>query len=503
MFKQFFLTFLITCSFILSAANENDYYTITDIPVPEGFEVTCIEVLPNKKIAVGSRRGDIYIIENAYDNDPKNDKWTLFATGIHEPLGLSYYKGWLWCTQRPEVTRMKDVDGDGFADKYECISDDWGINGNYHEYAFGTKHDKEGNIWVVLCLTGSGGAASDFRGWCVRINENGDLIPTASGIRSPGGMGINHLGDVFYSDNQGLWNGTSSVKHLKIGSFQGNPTGNKFYSLTDEIGPKTPDPKSGGRIVTERETIKDFVPPAANLPHQKLGTSTSGIACDTTNGKFGPFQNQLFANDQGQSLISRLALEQVNGVYQGMAIKFREGFGSGNVPAVMSPDGALFIGGTNRGWNSTGRKPGALERVNWTGKTPFEVHHMQITKTGFNLVFTEKIDPASLTSESIKANANTWIYQSGYGSPEVDIIDLKITDVKFANDAMSAHITLDKIYKGHTHNFDFGSIKSAKGNPLLHSNAYYTVNEVLGEVHIVPAVNPAPKKKKKVVKKKK
>ena len=72
---------------------------------------------------------------------------------------------------------MKDTNGDGFADIYECINDDWGINGNYHEYAFGTKHDKDGNIWIVLCLTGSGGADSDFRGWCVRITEDGKNDP--------------------------------------------------------------------------------------------------------------------------------------------------------------------------------------------------------------------------------------------------------------------------------------------------------------------------------------
>ena len=324
------------------------------------------------------------------------------------------------------------------------------------------------------------------------------MIPTTSGIRSPGGMGINHKGDVFYSDNQGLWNGTSCVKHLKVGSFQGNPTGNKYYALTDTIGPKVTEPKSGSRIVTEAEKIKEFVPPAANLPHRKLGSSTSGIACDTTAGKFGPFHNQLFANDQWGSLIARLALEEVNGVYQGMSILFRGGFGSGNVPAVIAEDGSLFVGGTNRGWASKGKKLGALERVNWTGKVPFEVHSMQITKTGFNVKFTKKVDPASLTADKLIGDANTWIYQSGYGSPEVDQVPLKFTAVDVAADGMSAHITLDKIYKGHNHNFDFSSIRSVEGKALLHAKPYYTVNQVLGEVHIVPPVNPEkPKKKKK------
>ena len=38
----------------------------------------------------------------------------------------------------------------------DCVNSDWGINGDYHEYAFGSRHDREGNLWVVLCLTGSG-----------------------------------------------------------------------------------------------------------------------------------------------------------------------------------------------------------------------------------------------------------------------------------------------------------------------------------------------------------
>ena len=56
---------------------------------------------------------------------------------------------------------------------------------------------------------------SPFRGWCMRVTEEGECIPTGYGIRSPGGIGINHLGDVFYCDNQGLWNGSSSLKHLR------------------------------------------------------------------------------------------------------------------------------------------------------------------------------------------------------------------------------------------------------------------------------------------------
>jgi hypothetical protein len=150
---------------------ESDYYPITTIPLPEGevIEVSGIDILPGNKVAIASRRGDIFVGEDVFGEEP-SPKWTLFARGLHEVLGIAWKDGWLYATQRPEVSRIKDSDGDGRADVFETVADDWGINGNYHEYAFGTRHDKNGDIWVVLCLTGSGGAddKSPFRGWCMR-----------------------------------------------------------------------------------------------------------------------------------------------------------------------------------------------------------------------------------------------------------------------------------------------------------------------------------------------
>ncbi|MEZ5305321.1 MAG: hypothetical protein R3F11_32465 [Verrucomicrobiales bacterium] len=260
---------------LLLAASESDYYTIADLPAPDGVvaEIGGIEILPGDKLAVSTRRGDVFTIDGAFADDPAGAKWTLFASGLHEPLGLAWVDGWLYATQRCEVTRMKDEDGDGRADLFETVSAGWGINGDYHEYAFGSRPDKEGNIWVVLCLTGSGGASSDYRGWCVRVTPDGKMIPTCSGVRSPGGIGENHRGDMFFCDNQGPWNGSSSLKFLKPGGFMGNPTGNKYYELTDAIGPRPPDPKSGSRIAAERENVPALVPPACVLPHGAMGQS--------------------------------------------------------------------------------------------------------------------------------------------------------------------------------------------------------------------------------------
>ena len=202
-----------------------------------------------------------------------------------------------------------------------------------------------------------------YRGWCLRITPDGEVIPTCSGIRSPGGIGMNIDGDVFYTDNQGPWNGTCSLKHLRVGSFQGHPAGNRWYDQTDAIGPRPSDPQSGSRIMTEADKIPQLEPAAVLFPYKKMGQSASGIACDRTAGKFGPFAGQLFVGDQTFSTVMRVYLEKVQGHYQGACFPFRSGFGSGSLSVMIEADGAMFVGGTNRGWGSRGSKPFALDRL--------------------------------------------------------------------------------------------------------------------------------------------
>lgn len=102
--------------------SEMDYYTLKTIAIPQDvkLEVGGIAVLPDGRIAASTRRGEIWIIQNAYGTGTTH--FTKFASGLHEVLGLAYKDGAFYCTQRGELTKIEDKDGDGKADTFTPIS---------------------------------------------------------------------------------------------------------------------------------------------------------------------------------------------------------------------------------------------------------------------------------------------------------------------------------------------------------------------------------------------
>ena len=469
-------------SLIAADPPESDYYRITTFETPKetALEVGSIELLPGNKLALGTRRGEIWTVSNA-DSAPESVKYQLFASGQHEVLGLAWSakENALYATNRYEVSRLKDLDGDGRADSFQTVCDKWGVSGDYHEYAFGSRFDKNGDLWVTLCLTGSFDSKAEFRGWAARIKPDGTFVPTCSGIRSPGGIGFDADGEVYYTDNQGPWHGSCTLQHLIPGTFQGHPGGFMWYDKAPNMGPRPVEPNDKSRMVTERARVKELVPPAVYLVHGKIGNSSSFIVCDLSAGKFGPFQKQLFIADQSHSNISRVYLEEVNGIKQGVVFPFLKGFKSGLIGGRMTEQGQIFAGGSDRGWGSKGGKPYCFERVDWTGKVPFEIHEVHARPDGFELTFTQPVDKATATNlKNYTVREFTYIYRAEYGSPEVDDVLPQLQAADVAEDGKSVRLRMTPLTKGHIHELHLDGVRNTAGEPLVHSVAYYTLNEI-------------------------
>lgn len=464
---------------------ESLYYSLTDIHIPDSIvlEVGGLAFNDKGQLAVATRQGEIWIIDDPYTS--KRPRYTRFARGLHEALGLAFHEGSYYTAQRGELTKITDTDGDGRADLFNTVSA-WPLTGNYHEYSYGPLLLPNGQMVVTLNLAWIGGgmrSVAKWRGWTLKIDPDGRIHPYATGMRSPAGFGLNAEGDLFYGENQGGWIGSGWITHIEQGDFTGNPAGLAWASEPESPVKRLPDelfPDSVGTMYEFAKKHPEMKPPTVWFPQGIMGISTSGILNIDPAG-FGPYKDQLLVGDQGQSKVMRVFLEKVAGEYQGACFPLREGFSSGPLRMVWGKDATLFVGMTSRGWSSTGKSPYGLQKLTWTGKTPFEMKAIRAMPDGFEIEFTMPVNRsmASRTS-AYKITGFTYIYHKQYGSPVINRQDCPIGKVELSEDGKKARVYTSGLREGYIHEVRIQDLLSASGLRPLHDFAYYTLNHIPG-----------------------
>lgn len=494
---------------------EADYYRLVSFPLPEEvvLEASGLDWLDaeRKRLAICTRRGEVWVLDNVYadapalegqqvevvsedgkkqqvEADPANVvRYTRMLFGLHEPLGLlvdppKFPKG-LYTAQRSELTRLVDENGDDRIDVVERFGGGWEISGSYHEYAFGPKLGKDGQLWITLNRPFGGGqeASAYWRGWAVKFDTTGKMTPVCPGLRSPAGLGKNCAGDMFFTDNQGDHVAVGKLGHLEPDGFHGQTEGLNSVELP-ESNFTTPEVKDWPiRGIPWREAMEKnpkLRAPAIWFPYPEMGRSQTDILCDDTGGKFGPFAGQTFVGDLSNALVMRCFLEKVDGEYQGAVFPFRSGFTPPVLRMTWGHDGSMFAGGSSRGWGG-GKRPYGLQRLVWTGETPFEIHEMRAKADGFELTFTQPVDPET-AGDPKSYGLKTWYYHyhSGYGDKPRGTKDLKITKATVAGDGKSVRLVVEGLETYWVHELRANGVRNEDGLSLLHPQAYYTLNRL-------------------------
>lgn len=453
-------------------------YTLETIEPPENLrlEVGGLAFTADGTLLICIRNGDVW----AYR--PEGGTWSRFAEGLHEPLGLAVdpETGAIYVGQRTEITQLIDEDDDGVADLYRTVGSGWGYSGNYHEYAFGPIRDSDGNFFMTLNLAHAPGVRdsimgrlASYRGWALKFNPAGDLIPLASGMRSPAGLGINNRGEVFFTDNQGDWIATSSLHHLVEGGFYGHPS------------PLKDHPDFEGRDLDEiptEEFAQMLRPPAVWFPHRELADSPGEVTFNHTGGRFGPFENQIFVGDQNRANVARIVLEKIGGKYQGVALEFMNGLASGSVRSVFGPDGSLWLGQVDYGWGNLGGEPFALQRLAWDGETiPFEVHSINLLPDGFRLTFTKPVDEA-VAADPANYALKYWHYNYhvDYGSDKMEETAIKVQSATVSEGGRSVDLRLPSLHAGKVYEIALPKVTAQGGESLTNAKGWYTLNRLAG-----------------------
>ncbi|MDB4652665.1 PQQ-dependent sugar dehydrogenase [Akkermansiaceae bacterium] len=462
-------------------------YKVTSIPNPPSKfgtkQIDGLDFLPDGRMVVCQPSGEVFLF------NPKTFEWKLFAEGLHNPLGvIAESNTSLIVSQRPEVTRISDTDGDGKADFYQVMTDEFGMSGNYHEFHFTPVKDKEGNYFFSLG-TGSSGdgvrsivrgefdprgrpgrmhASTPYRGCVMKLTKDGKTVPWSYGHRTPNGLGFDLEGNLFVTDNQGDWVGSSKLFHVKKGLFYGHAA-----SLTWKPGfegaPLDADPRELAKMRTRAAVV---------FPHGSMANSPTQVLAISPEANFGPFTGQLLVGEMNTNRIVRVMLEEVGGELQGACVPFIDGgaLARGCNRMAWAPDGSLYVGHTKHSW--AGGE--GISRVEWNSEVPFEVASMKLTKKGFRFMFTKPVD-SKIAGEIANWPFKRYYYKyhKSYGSPQMDVAPVKIDSVEISKDGKSVNVNLEELKAWHIHEVKIKGLKSADGTSLANSYLAYTLNRLL------------------------
>lgn len=462
-----------------------DFYSIENIEMPKDVypEVGGLDIMPNGNLVACFHRGEVMIY------DVKSKEWQLFAEGLHDPLGISAINDHeIMVMQRPELTRLSDVDKNGTAEEYLTVTDEFGLSGNYCEFGYGPVKDARGNLYVSLNTASNGAgiwneqrgefnelgrpgrmySAVPYRGWVMKLTPEGILKPYAMGFRSPNGIGLDHEGNLFVTDNQGDWLGTSKMYHVEQDNFYGHAS-----SLVWKEGWDV-DP-----LTLPVSTLDSMRTKAAILfPHNTFSNSPTQML-SVPEGKFGPYGGQLLVGEMNYPKLIRVMLEKVNGSFQGACINFLDSLGisKGNHRMVFSPDGeSLYVGKTAYTW--VGGK--GIQKINYNGGTPMDILNMNVMKGGFRLMFTRPLAAGMGDApEDYEFVRYYYEYHRNYGSLKTDLQPVSIKSVNISDDRKEVSLQMEEMIPGYVYDLKIDSLACEKGVPLINRRIYYTLNNTL------------------------
>jgi len=469
-------------------------YSVESIGIPSPklpfrFEPTDIDFGPDGVVFISTRTGQIW--------RRKNGEWNIFADGLNEANGVrvALDGSGVFVMQRPELTLLKDTNGDGVADLYRTIEDRFRFTGQYHEFAYGPRISSKGDLFFSTGLSSNGGnyfkAAPEgypnqmvsplgYRGWVMRHGVDGTLTPFASGLRSPAGIGINDEDEIFITDNQGDWVASSYLGHVKEGDFLGHPASlwdKPEYGLTprvldyttvDEIPKAVP-------FLDRRMLDRKRKRPAVWLAHGDL-TNAPGHPSFAPEKGFGPFGGQVFIADIAHRNVVRVALEKVGGEYQGAVFPFIRPLSSASYSSAFDEEGNLWIGSVGRGWT-----PGdpAVEIIRFDDtKIPFEMHRIELTRNGFEIHFTQALGTESINAVDVEITEYEYKYWDGYGSEPVEENAVPITALQKSSDGRRISIEVPR-RAGAIYQIQLPTLVSASGLQLDNNYGVYTLNQLL------------------------
>ncbi|HJS07291.1 MAG TPA: DUF6797 domain-containing protein, partial [Pirellulales bacterium] len=371
-------------------------YAVDTIPLPTDNPWKALlfigdhDFLSDSSAMVCTMTGDVWHV-TGLDATLEKVRWRRFASGLHQALGLVVHQDHVYVLGRDQITRLHDLNRDGEADFYECVSNAYITSPSGHDYIAGLARDAEGRFYTASSKQG-----------LIRISADGRNVELlATGFRNPDGLGLAHDGAVTVPSSEGDWTAASMICLVK----PREPGGSASAAAPPHFGYGGPP---AGR------------PPDLPLVYLPRGLdNSSGGQITVPDDRWGPLAGQLLHFSFGAGSHFLVLRDEVAGQAQGAVVPLIGEFRSGAHRGRFNPaDGQLYVSGM-AGWGTYTPDDGCFHRVRYTGKPVQLPQSFHVHENGVLLRFTAPVDQAMVADvQNHFAQVWNYRYSSGYGSPE-------------------------------------------------------------------------------------
>lgn len=361
-------------------------------PVSDGID-------PLTTLYVCTLHGDVWRVSGV-DGELRALTWKRFATGLFQPLGLKIDKGEIYVLGRDQITRLRDRDGNGEADDYECFSNRHETSIGGHDYVTCLEADQDGRFYFTHAKQGA-----------VRVSADGQTLEVlGTGLRNPNGMGLGPNNELTATPQEGEWTPGTGIFDVQPG---------------DHFGYQGPRPPHlfKSPVVALQDPLKALgvKAPFAWIPRRM--DNSSGGQVWVTGDRWGQPPGSMLHLSYGQCTMLHVLQERVSGpdgsvVLQGGTVPYPFTFDSGVCRGRFSPhDGQLYVTGL-RGWVNSAAQDGCIQRVRSTGAAPYLPTHVQVYQNGIAIKFPRRLSTDAVDQGNYRIERWNYMYSPVYGSQD-------------------------------------------------------------------------------------
>ncbi|HTU25437.1 MAG TPA: DUF6797 domain-containing protein [Pirellulales bacterium] len=380
------------------------------------------------RAAVCTWDGDVWSVSGlrAVSDDEKGSTqkiaWQRIASGLFQPLGLKIVDGQIHVACRDQIVILRDLNGDGETDFYECFNDDHQVTEHFHEFAMGLQTDAAGNFYYAKSARHALPAVVPHHGTLLRVSRDGtrtDIV--ATGFRAANGVCVNSDGTFVVTDQEGHWNPKNRINWVEPGGFYGNMFG--YSDVTDTADSAMRQPLCWITQSMDRSPAELLWVP---------GDRWGGLAGSLLNLSYG--YGKLYV----------VPHERVAGQWQGgMCALALPPFATGIMRGRFHPtDGALYVCGMFA-WAGSATQPGGFYRIRHTGGPSFLPVALRAGQNAVTIGFDGELD-ASIAGDAARYVVKTWQIRrtAEYGSDHFNERRLAVSEARVAADGRSVTLVI-------------------------------------------------------------